>query len=172
MDDSDPGIHSLWGAIYLLQRKYDQAIAEAERAVALGPNEADFHALLAMILHHAGKFKEAVALVRKAMRLHPYYPDYYLDLLGGAYLQMGEYEKAVEVLKMSVFQEPHRIEGHLFLAISYIRLGRKEKTRSEVAEILRLFPGYSLEMFRKRVWDMDPAMVESHIEALREAGLK
>jgi len=86
---------------------------------------------------------------------------------------MEAYEKAVEAFKMLVVREPHRIVGHRGLAIAHIRLGRKEQARSEVAEVLRLFPEYSLEVYRKQLhmMDMDPAAVESHIEALREAGL-
>ena len=175
MDDSDPMIHALWGGIYLLQRRYDQAITEGERSVALGPNQALPHIMLAMYLLHTERHKEALPLVRKAMRLDPYYPSIYLELLGGIYLHMEEYEKAVEAFKMVVVREPHRISGgHLGLAIAYIRLGRKEQARSEVAEVLRLFPEYSLEVYRKEhhSMDMDPAAVESYIEALREAGLK
>jgi len=173
LDDSDPMIHALWGAIYLRQRRYDQAIAEGEKSVALGPNQALPHFLLAMYLYHTGRYKEALPLVRKAMRLDPYYPSIYLELLGGVYLRMEEYEKAVEAFKMLVVREPQRIEGHQYLAIAYIRLGRKEQARSEVAEVLRLFPEYSLEVYRKQahLMDMDPAVVESGIEALREAGL-
>jgi len=174
MDDSDPMIHALWGGIYLLQRRYDQAIAEGERSVALGPNQALPHIMLAMYLLHTGRHKEALPLVRKAMRLDPYYPSIYLQLLGIVYFQMGEYEKAVEAFKMLVVREPHSIVGHEGLAIAYIRLGRKEQARSEVAEVLRLFPEYSLDVYRKQAhWrNMVPAVVESDIEALRESGLK
>jgi tetratricopeptide (TPR) repeat protein len=174
LDDSDPMIHVLWGAIYLRQRRYDQAIAEGEKAVALGPNQADPHLMLAMYLHHTDRYKEAPPLIRKAMRLNPYYPSFYLELLGGVYLRMEEYEKAVEAYKVLVVREPHGIGGHVGLAIAYIRLGRKEQARSEVAEVLRLFPEYSLEVYRKHAHgrDMDPAIVKSDIEALREAGLK
>jgi adenylate cyclase len=175
LDDSDPMIHALWGAIYLLQKRYDQAIAEGEKAVALGPNQADPHFMLAMSLHDTGRYKEALPLVRKAMRLHPYYPFWYLWLLGSVHLRMEEYEDAVEAFKMVVVREPHRISGgHLGLAIAHIRLGRKEQARSEVAEVLRLFPEFTLEVYRKQAHgrDMDPAIVESDIEALREAGLK
>ena len=174
LDESDPMIHALWGAIYLQQRRYDQAIAEGEKSVALGPNQSFPHFLLAMYLLHTGRHKDALTLVRKAMRLDPYYPSTYLELLGGIYLHMGEYEKAVEAFKMLVVREPHRIAGHQGLAIAYIRLGRKEQARSEVAEVLRLFPEYSLEVYRKQaqLMNMDPAVVESGIEALREAGLK
>jgi tetratricopeptide (TPR) repeat protein len=94
--------------------------------------------------------------------------------LGSVYLHREEYEKAIEAFKMLVVREPNRIVGHQGLAIAYIRLDRKEQARSEVAELLRLFPEYSLELFRKQAhWThMDPAVVESGIEALREAGLK
>jgi tetratricopeptide (TPR) repeat protein len=127
-----------------------------------------------MYLSHTGRYKEALPLVKKAMRLDPYYPSIYLELLGGVYLLMEEYKKAIEAFKMLVVREPNRIVGHRGLAIAYIRLGRKEQARSEVAELLRLFPEYSLELFRKQAhWThMDPAVVESGIEALREAGLK
>jgi adenylate cyclase len=173
LDDTDPMIHALWGAIYLRQRRYDQAIAEGEKSVALGPNQAVPHMLLAMYLHHTGRPEEAVPLLKKTMRLDPYYPSIYLDLLGGIYLNMEEHEKAVEAFKMLVVREPHGILGHLGLAIAYIRLGRKEQARSEVAEVLRLSPEYSLEVYKKqaRGRDMDPAVVESRIEALRKAGL-
>ncbi len=174
LDESDPMIHALWGAIYLLQGRYEQAIAKGKRSVALGPNQALPHLLLAMYLHHTGRNKEALPLVRKAMRLDPYYPSLYLELLGGVYFRMEEYEKAVEAFKMLVVREPRSIMGHQGLATAYIRLGRKEQVRSEVAEVLRLFPEYSLEVYRKKALrtHMDPAVVESDIEALREAGLK
>ncbi len=87
---------------------------------------------------------------------------------------MEEYEKAVEAFKMLVVREPQRIAGHRGLATAYIHLGWKEQARSEMAEVLRLFPEYSLEVYRKQAhsMQMDPALVESDIEALREAGLK
>jgi adenylate cyclase len=174
LDDSDPNIHALWGTIYLLQRRYDLAIAEGEKSVALGPNQALPHVLLATNLYHTGRYKEALPLVRKAMRLDPYYPSVYLELLGGIYLHMVEYEKAVDAYKMVVVREPHSIVGHNSLAIAYIRLGRKEQARSEVAELLRLFPEYSLEVYKKQahLMGIDPAVMESDIAALREAGLK
>jgi adenylate cyclase len=173
LDDADPEIHALWGAIYLRQRRYEQAIAEGEKSVALGPNKAFPHLLLGTYLYHIGRYKEALPLVRKAMRLDPYYPTIYLELLGHVYLSMEAYEKAVEAFKVLVVREPQSKAGHRGLAIAYIRLGRKEQARSEVAEVLRLFPEYSLEVARKQaqLMNMDPTVMENDIEALREAGL-
>jgi adenylate cyclase len=84
MDDSDPDIHTLWGGIYLQKRRYDQAIAAGEKSVALGPNQSFPHLLLGMYLSATGRYKEALPLVRKAMRLNPYYPSVYLELLAAS----------------------------------------------------------------------------------------
>jgi hypothetical protein len=42
-----------------------------------------------------------------------------------------------------------------------------------VAEVLRFFPEYSLEVARKQaqLMNMDSTVMENYIEALREAGL-
>ena len=86
---------------------------------------------------------------------------------------MEEYEKAVEAFRVLVVREPQSKMGHQGLAIAYIRLGRKEQARSEVAEVLRLFPEYPLEVARKQaqLMNMDSTVMENYIEALREAGL-
>ncbi len=85
-----------------------------------------------------------------------------------------EVELPVGVQTRLVVREPHSIVGHESLAIAYIRLGRKEQARSEVAEVLRLFPEFPLEVYRMQAHGryIDLAVMESDIEALRVAGLK
>ena len=41
LDDSLPGAHAILGYVYLWKKQHEQAIAEAERAIALDPNDAD-----------------------------------------------------------------------------------------------------------------------------------
>src|SRR5216684_7824022 len=50
LDDTLPTAHSRLGQLYALQQQYDQAIAEAERAIALEPNNADSHYIHANVL--------------------------------------------------------------------------------------------------------------------------
>ncbi len=58
------------------------------------------------------------------------------------------------------------------LAAIYSRLGRQEEARAEAAEILRISPNYSLEWAKQALPFKDPAVLERHLEAQREAGLK
>jgi adenylate cyclase len=69
LDDSIPDVHALLGGIHLSQRQHELAIAKGERAVALGPNNAEVHALMAHVLRFAGRFEQAIAMIRKALRV-------------------------------------------------------------------------------------------------------
>jgi adenylate cyclase len=77
-DDSLPFVHFLLSTIYELQQQYEQAIAEAERAIALDPNNADGYAVQADALNFAGRPEEALRAIGQAMRLNPRYPPWYL----------------------------------------------------------------------------------------------
>jgi tetratricopeptide (TPR) repeat protein len=63
------------GQAYLWKKQYEQAITEAERAVALDPNNADGYVTLGDILVNAGRPEEGVKVTEKALRLNPRLED-------------------------------------------------------------------------------------------------
>ncbi len=106
------------------------------------------------------------------MRLNPYFPVWYLYVLGQAYAFTGRYEEAIDVLKRALIRNPDFLPTHIVLAFIYGETGQKDKARGEVAEILRISPHYSLEVVRETVPIKDQAVLEAVLEALRKAGLK
>jgi tetratricopeptide (TPR) repeat protein len=158
--------------MYLMKRQYEEAIAEGERAVALSPNGADAHAHLAMTLHYAGRPEEAVALFKKATRLNPMPPNWYLFSLGDAYCLTGQYEEAIATVKKALRRNPDDLMAHIALATSYSMAGREEEARAEAAEVLRIDPKFSLEYFAKTLPYKNQADTELAVDALRKAGLK
>ena len=179
LDDTDSDVHALLGNIYLRQKRYKEAIAEGKKAIVLGPTNAQAHVLLAVTMNWVGRFDDAIPLVEKAMRLHPYYPAYYLTWLGAAYRMTGRYEEALTVYKQlldrSLKGEFIDFVPHLFLAEVYAELGQDEKARTHAAEVLRLKPKFSLKRLYKPSFYYnykDPAHLERRVNALRKAGLK
>jgi len=179
LDDTDSDVHALLGNIYLRQKRYKEAIAEGKKAIVLGPTNAQAHVLLAVTMNWVGRFDDAIPLVEKAMRLHPYYPAYYLTWLGAAYRMTGRYEEALTVYKQlldrSLKGEFSDFPPHLFLAEVYAELGQDEKARTHAAEVLRLKPKFSLKWLYKPTFHYnykDPAHLERRVNALRKAGLK
>ena len=172
LDDSSIFAYELLGYIYLLKdRQHEQAIAVAEKVIALDPNFAGGYGLLAEILGFAGRPEEVIGLMEKAMRLNPRYPAIYLFWLGNAHYQMGRYDEAIAALNSAVIRKPNHLPTHLFLAASYVELGQEEEAQAEVAEILRISPDYRSGSKSWAPWK--DQMVPKRIRAaLRKAGLK
>jgi adenylate cyclase len=176
LDDDQPGVHALLGGIHLFQREYEKAIAEGQRSVVLGPNDATSHVLLAHTMYFVGRFEEAITLAKKAMRLAPYYPAWYLSIVAQSYRMAGRHEEAVgaykQLLDRSRNGEIPPIWAHLGLAGSYMELGREREAQVHAAEVMKIDPTFSLEVWRKNSLFKDPAHLELVLDARRKAGLK
>jgi len=172
LDDTRDYTHLLLGHIQLMTRQYEKAIAEEERAVVLNPNGADARAHLAMTLHYVGRPEEAIALFKKAIRLNPMPPNWYLTVLAQAYSHTEQYEQAIETLQKVVKRNPDDLLAHIGLAGSYSMAGREEEAHTEAAEVLRMNPEFSLEYYAKTLPFKNQKNTEFEIDALRKAGLK
>jgi len=127
-----------------------------------------------MTMFQAGRFEKAIALIKKAMRLSPYYPTWYLFYLAESYRMAGRYEEAIATYnnKENLSRTRNPFLYHVGLVEVYMELGREEKARAHAAEVLRLNPDFSLEYVRNFNFFKDPAHLERRLEALRKAGLK
>jgi len=172
LDDSVSEAHSLLGKVYLWKKRYDQAIAELEKTIALNPNYADGLAGMGEILYFAGRPKEAIGVFKKAIRLNPIPPVWYFHGLGHAYFLAGRYEEAIAALKRVLNRNPNFWPAHIYLAASYVELGQEKEARAEAAEVLSVNPNFSLEAGGQRLPYKDQAVLERLADALRKAGLK
>jgi len=164
--------HAFLGRIYLTKRQHEKAIAEGERAVAMAPNSDFIHAALAFTLRHAGRPEEAIALFRKAIRLNPIPPVWYVWGLGFSHFMLGQYEEAIAELRKALHRAPDSQFSHIGLAAIYSELGREEDARAAAAEILRIDPTFSLEQWAKTHMYKNQADIDRVVEALHKAGLK
>jgi adenylate cyclase len=172
LDDSSPGAHNALGFAYLHKKQHAQAIAAAERALALAPNDAEISAWVGLMLTFVGRSEEAIRLLQQAMRLNPRYPVTYLSHLGMAYRLMGRYEEAIAALQSAISRNPDYLAPHFHLAVIYSEVGRDEEARAEMAELQRLSPNFSLEGVRQSMPFKDPTESERYLVGLRKAGLK
>jgi tetratricopeptide (TPR) repeat protein len=100
--------------------RYEEAIAESERAATLDPNNADLYIMRASVLNFAGRPEEALKIAEQALRFNPRYPPNYLWVLGVAYNGSGRYNEAIATLQEFSRRVPGHLGGPLSLAFSYL----------------------------------------------------
>ncbi len=171
IDDSLSEAHCLLSNVFLWKMDYEQAVAEAKKAIALEPNNADWLESLGAILSWAGEPEEAIVLIKRAMRLNPKHPDDYLWNLGHAYFLMEQHETAISAFKRALNLNPHFYPSHFYLAASYIELGQKDKAKVQISDLLRKWPEGSLEDARLRLPYKNQAISKRVLNAVYNAGL-
>ena len=119
----------------------------------------------------SGRPEEAITLFKKAIRLNPIPPNYYIRYLGESYRLAGRYEEAIAEYEKSLEQSPDDLLTHVYLAIIYIALGREQEARAEAAEVLRIDPGFTLGHFSKTLPYKNQSDIDFAIASLRKAGL-
>jgi adenylate cyclase len=176
INDSTGKAQSLMGTIRVVQGKYDEGVEYGEKALALNPNDPDLMYALSMALGSTGRFDEAIVLIKKAMRICPYYPAFYLQGLATFYVNAGRYQEAVEagelLLDRSRKGEISPFRAHICLAEAYVGLGQIDKAKAKAEEVLKINPKYSLESDKTLGFYKDPMIRERHLVALRKAGLR
>jgi len=171
-DDNDPYGHATLGYLYCYKREYDKAIAEGERGVALNPSGALVHVYYGQSLMYAGQPEEAIMVLRKAIRLNPFGPDWYYLIYGMAFRMVGKFEESVSAYKKVLQSGPNNIFAHIGLTATYSMMGREQEASAEAAEVIRINPKFSLDAYAKRQIYKDQSEVNKLVDALRKAGLK
>jgi adenylate cyclase len=158
---------------YIALREHDKALAEAEKAVSLGPNSALAYFALACALHYSERFQEAIPFFEKSLRLSPIPVSSGLWVIQGhAYRQLGQYEEAVAAYKKLLQVYPNHLGAHLGLAATYLFMGREKEARAEAAEVLRIDPKFSVEIYASTSPFKSQRATDNFIEPLRKLGLK
>lgn len=177
----DPDLSSpyaILGIMQVVDRRYEEAITSAERAVALSPGDAAAQIALGYVQLFAGNHAEAGAAVEAALRLDPNLSPIDREVAGLVFLLKGDTVGAVETLERTRDDAPEVSEFRIVLAAAYARANRLPDARDALAGGLQLLAG--TESFNQRSlsdWRLalahfrnadDLALI---IDALREAGL-
>ena len=174
LDDELPDVYALQGFIHLFQGRYEAAVASGEKAIALNPNHANNTARLALFLHSAGRPKEAVNKMKRAMRLSPYYPAWFLEGPGSAYLDAKQHEEALIAFAKFLEREPsgkHAAHAHIGRALTYHALGRDDAARAAVTEAVDADSTISVTRFGRDSFNRNEESRESSLAVLRRLGL-
>jgi Flp pilus assembly protein TadD len=138
IDPEDSWVHETLGFVHLRSGRFDEAEQAFDKVLELNPNDADSIAWAAQAFCRLGRSREAVDLIRKAMRLNPLHPYSYLRTLGHALYMTGDYEGAATALKQGSNAARGSWQGwqQLFLPAAYAQLNRFGEAATEMTTYL------------------------------------
>jgi uncharacterized protein HemY len=90
--------------------------------------------------------------------------------MGLAYVQTGEWEKAIAIAERGLHVAENYSGFHRVLAAAHAHLGHTEKAMAASADALRLVPESSISLFRSGGRYADTPGTRRYFEGLRLAG--
>ncbi len=169
LNDEDPQAHADFAVALLFHREHDRALVEARRSIALAPNFARGHLIIARILTFSGNAALAIEAIDTCMRLDPLYLDLTLHFLAEARVSLGHFDAAVTALEQRLERNPNAQTSLALLADCYGHLGRIAEARAAWAEVMRIAPNFSIEWQRRVLPYKNPGDFERRVEGLRKA---
>jgi TolB-like protein/Flp pilus assembly protein TadD len=170
LDELNVDAHRLMGRVHLQRRRYDAALIELERAIALNPNDAASYADQGLALVWSSQTDGAIFALEMALRFDPKMAPEALWHLGFAYYLKGRYEDARTTLERSVALNPDFPLSRIALAATYGQLGREAAAGREADAIRRLDPFFRVETFGRLFRNPEDA---AHVATgLRKAGFE
>jgi TolB-like protein/Flp pilus assembly protein TadD len=174
MKNPSPLAHQAASKMLIDWHLHEEAIFEAERALALDPNDANSYLAMAYALVYAGRPQEAFAFLERAMRLDPHYPAYYLFVLGLGHFVLEQFEEAVPLFERALKRNPENYVPLIPLAAAYVHLGREQEAAATIKELQKALPSIvTLSLIRRHpLWGYkDPADQDRLLDGLRMAGM-
>jgi TolB-like protein len=168
LDDTDYRTHWVLGEVLQGKAEFDGAHAAYERAFALNPKDADLLVDYGDSHLYVGQPTQAIERIESAMRLNPFYPDWYLRLLGIAYFCHGDYQKVVDIM-----HKARQLHPALFrlLAAAHIMLDQPKQAEAARLEVMKLEPWFSISSLRRGLPFHARNLGETYFLALLKAGL-
>ena len=171
IDENNAAAYALLGGVYMNLGHHNKAIKAAEKSVELLPNGASNLAMLGIRLTSAGRAQEGIVLIKRAMRLNPYYPPWQLWVLGLAHYYLGKYDLAIDAYEdyFERFDEDDP-EAYAQLAAVYVAADRLADAQKTIVRLRGQYPTYTLSSIDMASYK-DPAEKQRFRAAVLRAGL-
>ena len=170
-----PLAHRTAAKQYFYFRRWDEAMIQAEKAIAMDPNDPSGYEAMGTLLVNLGRAAEGLDFIKKAMRLDP--QSDYLYRLGEAQFHLERYDEASVTLQRATKLNPDDEWNYFLLAATYGHLGREQKARSAITRFNKTYHDPTdkqrpLTLADLDTWIFKEAAIRERLqEGLRKAGV-
>ncbi len=172
-DSEDPWAHHAMAGVHLARRRFDNSLSEYELALRLNPNFSLAQGYHGLALAYCGRWEEAHAAARRALRLSPRDPLTAIYYGVAAYARFGScnYEEAMRLSREAIRQRGDFVGALRVLTAAAGMAGEAEVATRALQELRRAQPNVSLAWIANQMPWRYSADCDHYLEGLRGAGL-
>ncbi len=170
LDDSSRA-HSILGLVLSNARRWDEGMAEAQRALELNPSDASAYTTLGGALNHRGRAAEAIEALEESLRLDPHGSPITFFYLGISHQELGDYDRAIEAFGASLSLAPDLYISHFHQAAAWLAKGDRERAQAAADAGMRANPSFSIEAFRRVVPARNQETIDHFASVFAELGV-
>ncbi|MGB5745964.1 MAG: hypothetical protein WBM69_03215, partial [Desulfobacterales bacterium] len=156
--------------VYFHRGDKDFFLQHAAETIALNPNSPYIVGVAGWHMMLYGEWDRGLALLKKGMKLNPYYPTWFHLAPYMDYYRRGEYENALAEARK--FNFPEMFWDPVMRAAALGQLGKQKEAKKAISQLLKLEPNFATRgrgMISNYVKVED--LIDKVIEGLRKAGL-
>ncbi len=165
--------------VRLLEKRGNEAYKLLSQALENSPNDAEVVGSAAFVLRNLGKTKEALPLYKRVRRLQPVQPWWLVYDEYAAYLDAGEYQKALKltdnlrrVISDRNAPDVTKYGVNMMSSVAYWYTGNKEEAKRLVDEALEQWPQLSMvDVKQFNLPYIDQSIPERKYAVWRELGI-
>lgn len=134
--------HLLQGMIYMNSQKLDDAVEQANAALAIDPTSVDATILLSSLFIHQKKFQQAINITDEALEKHPE-SDTLILIKSRIYSMQGDFTSAAKHAQQLTTLFPKELSYHYLLAALYDRAGDSKAAENALRQATEANPDSS-----------------------------
>lgn len=142
LDPGEAKAHCTIGMNHLMAERFDPARYHLETALKRFPNDDLLAIEYGRFLMYDDRADEGLMRIREAMRLNPYHPNWYWNIVGRNLHTLERYDEALECF-LKVLNPPFYVHG--YRAACFLRLGDTEHADEAKDIFWRERPDFDLE---------------------------
>ena len=171
MEDADGQAHTVLSHVYLLERRFDDALAAGGEAIANRPNCTHANGFYANVLHYCGEHERALHHIELAIRYSPIHPPLFKNILAAACRSVGKLNDAITAAEDASGRNANDLISRLLMASIYVKMKKLDLAIHQANEINSIDPAFSITEFAKRQPYKNDDFLNSLSSELRVAGL-
>jgi tetratricopeptide (TPR) repeat protein len=171
MQDADGQAHTVLSHVYLMDRRFEEALAAGRQAIANRPSCAYANFFYGNVLHYCDEQDEAIHYIKLGMRYQPLHPPFYVQMLAAAYRAKEDFDAAILSAREAAQLSPNDVANRPILVSAYAASDRLDLAREVADEINRMDPSFSVSRYADRQPYRNEAFLSRVASDLRTAGL-